>query len=279
MIGYRELKNKIEKLFQEANIDDFADIDWIMCEILNVKRSMLPLYGAINEAQQSEIMDAVYKRLKHIPIAYIFGRTNFYGYDLVVDKNVLIPRNDTEILIEEVVKLIKQRQNALVLDIGTGSGAIAIVLQKETNAKVYAVDVSEDALRIAKQNAEINNANVEFIHSNLFENISDLKVDFIVSNPPYIETDVVYTLEKEVRDNEPILALDGGKDGLDFYRAIICEARQHLNKNGVIAFEIGYNQAETVKKLMQNEFKNIKVIKDYGNNDRVVIGELIWLKD
>ena len=135
--------------------------------------------------------------------------------------------------------------------------------------------MSEKALEVAKKNAEINNAKVEFIHSNLFENISDLKVDFIVSNPPYIETDVCDTLDKEVRDNEPILALDGGVDGLDFYKSITKQAKEHLNKNGVLAFEIGYNQADSVKNLMKDEFKNIKVIKDYGNNDRVVIGELI----
>ena len=279
MTGYKNLREKLEKLFDDAGVDDYADIDWIMCEVLGKRRSELAFVSEISVEDEAKIMNAAEKRMKHIPLGYIFGKTNFYGYDLMVNENVLIPRLDTEILIETAIKEIKSRENATILDIGTGSGAIAIVLNKETNAKTIAVDVSEKALEVAKQNAITNNAEVEFIHSNLFENLGKIKVDFIVSNPPYIESSVIAGLDKEVRDNEPILALDGGEDGLDFYRVIVKEAKNHLNPNGMLLFEIGYNQGEALKELMKNGFKNVKVIKDYGNNDRVVIGELLWLKD
>lgn len=279
MTGYKNLREKLEKLFDDAGVDDYADIDWIMCEVLGKRRSELAFVSEISVEDEAKIMNAAEKRMKHIPLGYIFGKTNFYGYDLMVNENVLIPRLDTEILIETAIKEIKSRENATILDIGTGSGAIAIVLNKETNAKTIAVDVSEKALEVAKQNAITNNAEVEFIHSNLFENLGKIKVDFIVSNPPYIESSVIAGLDKEVRDNEPILALDGGEDGLDFYRVIVKEAKNHLNPNGMLLFEIGYNQGEALKELMKDDFKNVKVIKDYGNNDRVVIGELLWLKD
>lgn len=279
LLDYHELKKNLEKMFTEAGIDEFADIDWIMVEVTGKQRSMLPFYGKFSTEETKQIMDAVEKRLKHIPLAYIFGKTSFFGYDFDVDKNVLIPRLDTEVLVEKLVDDINLKAGKpSVLDIGTGSGAIAIVVQKETGAKVTAVDVSQKALDIAKYNAKKNNADVDFILSDLFENV-DGKFDFVVSNPPYIETDVVKGLDKEVVENEPILALDGGVDGLDYYRKIVIDAPKYLNKNGKLYFEIGYNQAETVSALMQKSFKNIQVFKDYGNNNRVVVGEIIWLKD
>ena len=270
-----ELKEKLKNLFEANNIDAFADIDWILVEVLKTQRSMLPFYGEVSSEDENLIMQIVEKRLKHIPIAYIFGKTNFYGYDLRVNENVLIPRLDTEVLVEKLVDDIKsQREKVSVLDIGTGSGAIIIATKKETDANCYAVDISEKALMVAKENAKQNNAEIEFIKSDLFENISNLKVDYIVSNPPYIETEVVKTLEPEVVSNEPNLALDGGEDGLNFYRIIVKEAKNHLNKSGRLYFEIGYNQGKSVSALMKEDFENIEVIKDYGGNDRVVRGVL-----
>lgn len=275
LLDYHELKKNLEKMFTEAGIDEFADIDWIMVEVTGKQRSMLPFHGKFSTEETKQIMDAVEKRLKHIPLAYIFGKTSFFGYDFDVDKNVLIPRLDTEVLVEKLVEDINLKAGKpSVLDIGTGSGAIAIVVQKETGAKVTAVDVSQKALDIAKHNAKKNNAEVDFILSDLFENV-DGKFDFVVSNPPYIETDIVKGLDKEVVENEPILALDGGVDGLDYYRKIVNDAPKYLNKKGKLYFEIGYNQAETVSALMQKSFKNIQVFKDYGDNNRVVVGEII----
>ena len=275
---YFDLKKKIQKLFEEKGIDELSDIDWIAVEVLKVKRSFLPFVTDISASQEQEIMQAVSKRLEHIPIAYIFGKTEFFGREFQVDSNVLIPRMDTEVLVERLIHDIKKSQKELsVLDIGTGSGAIAITIKKETNAKVFAVDVSEKALEVAKQNAKNLEADVWFDLSDLFESVSDLKVDIVVSNPPYIETDVVQTLDKEVVNNEPILALDGGTDGLDFYRSIIQDAKQHLNAGGKVYFEIGYNQAESVSKLPEKDYEDIEVIKDYEGNDRVVIAKLRYL--
>ena len=245
-----------------------------------------------------KINDAAAKRLRHIPLGLIFGKSSFYGREFVVTNDTLIPRLDTEILIDEFLKVtesknvkdaveflqkhsINENQNLnfiknipSVLDIGTGSGAIAVTIQKETGFNVTAVDISQKALEIAKKNAKNLGANVEFIHSNLFSNIQEIKVDYIVSNPPYIKSDVVKTLDVEVRDNEPILALDGGEDGLYFYREIVSKSINHLKENGMLFFEIGYDQAEEVSLLMQSDFEDIKVVKDYGNNDRVVYGRL-----
>lgn len=275
LLDYFGLKKNLEQTFKRAGIEETADIDWIMVEVTGKSRSMLPFHGTFSSAETRQIMEAVEKRLQHIPLAYIFGKTNFYGYDLEVNENVLIPRLDTEILIEKVKNdIISRSEKVSMLDIGTGSGAIAIVLKKETDADVTAVDFSKAALEVAMRNAEKNDADIKFVHSNIFENVEG-KFDYIVSNPPYIETEVVKGLDKEVVDHEPMMALDGGEDGLDFYRQIIDEAPKFLNKGGKLYFEIGYNQAEAVSNLMKTGFKDIQVYKDYGDNDRVVTGEIL----
>lgn len=273
--NYIELKKEVLKKFQEADIDEIADFDWICCEVTEKKRSELVFIEKFSEKELDAIKKAVELRLKHIPLAYIFGKTNFFGLDFLVTKDVLIPRLDTEVLVEELIKEIKSRgENVSVLDIGTGSGAIAVTLAKETDANVFAVDISEKALEVAKKNAKLNGVNVQFKKSDLFEDIDKIKVDIIVSNPPYIESAVIENLSPEVKDNEPILALDGGKSGLDFYECIVKDAKKHLNPKGKIFFEIGYDQGESVSSLLKSEFKNVRVIKDYLNNDRVVVGEM-----
>lgn len=274
LLGYRELRKNLEIAFEKAGITEFADIDWIMVEVTGKSRSMLQFVEQFSSDEMSKIMNAVEKRLKHIPLGYIFGKSYFFGREFKVDENVLIPRQDTEILIEKICDDIKsKKENVSVLDIGTGSGAIAITIQKETGANVVAVDVSDGALEIAKHNANKLEADVEFVKSNLFENVKE-QFDFIVSNPPYIESSVIETLDDEVKLNEPILALDGGEDGLDFYRKIVEQSPKYLNKGGKLYFEIGYNQADALKQLMKDKFKNVCVYKDYGNNDRVVVGEI-----
>ena len=275
LLGYRELRKNLEKSFEKAGITEFADIDWIIVEITGKRRSELPFIEQFSSEEMSRIMSAVEKRLKHIPLAYIFGKTNFYGLDFVVSQDVLIPRLDTEVLVEKLIEEIRSRNNQCsFLDIGTGSGAIAVSVCKETGVKTFAVDVSEDALKIARQNAKNNEVDVEFIKSNLFDEIQDLKVDIIVSNPPYIESAEIDRLMPEVRDFEPILALDGGESGLEFYEKIIDDAPKHLNANGKLFFEIGYNQGESVSNLMKHNFKNVSVLKDYLGNDRIVVGEM-----
>ena len=208
---------------------------------------------------------------KGYPLQYITHQQSFWGLDFYVDENVLIPQPDTEIAVEYAIKKLKFKQNQRVLDLCTGSGAIAISVAVNSNAKVWASDISEKALEIAKKNAIENNADVNFILSNMFENIAG-QFDIIISNPPYIESSTIPTLDIEVQ-NEPHLALDGGSDGLDFYRIIANQAQDYLNEDGILILEIGYNQKEAVEDLLKANFINIETYKDYANNDRVIVAQ------
>ena len=222
----------------------------------------------------NKILELVEKRASGVPLQYLTNTQCFYGYQFYVDENVLIPRADTEVLIEKCVEFYKNSKELKILDMCTGSGCIAITLKKELPfAKVFAVDISDKALDVAKKNARINDVQINFVNSNLFSNIDCKDFDVIVSNPPYIETLEIKELSNEVK-KEPILALDGGNDGLEFYRKISQNAYNYLKLNGRIYYEIGYNQADKVSKILkENNFNNIKVVKDYGGNDRVIIAE------
>lgn len=201
------------------------------------------------------------------PLQYLLGKANFYGKDFIVDDRVLIPRFDTEILVEQALKAIGERE-VRVLDMCTGSGAIAITIDLNSNAEVTASDVSKEALEVAKRNNDELFASVTFVESDLFEKIES-KYDLIVVNPPYIPTKDVLTLDHEVKDYEPHLALDGGVDGLDIYRKIAKEYKNYLNENGVLMLEIGIGQKEAIEEL----FGTVEFIKDYNNPpiDRVAI--------
>ena len=191
--------------------------------------------------------------------------------DLYVDENVLIPRADTEIVVEEAIKIINENNLTNILDMCTGSGAIAIAISKYTeNRNINAVDISEKALEVARKNAISNNTTaIEFICSDMFENVTG-KYDLIISNPPYIQKNVIESLDENVK-KEPILALDGGDDGLDFYRNLENNAYEYLNENGYLVLEIGFDQKGEVTKLLQNKYKDIICKKDLGGNDRVII--------
>ena len=205
-----------------------------------------------------------------MPIQYITNKQEFMKLNFYVDKNVLIPQPDTEILVEKAIEICNNHGNDIkILDLCTGSGAIGISIAKNIkNAKVYATDIKNTVIDIAKQNAKQNNVdNIEFIVSDMFENIQEKDFDIIVSNPPYIETDVIKTLPTEVR-NEPIIALDGGKDGLKFYKIILSEYKKYLKKDGCLLLEIGYNQAKSVGELIN---LNYSIIEDLAGNDRVII--------
>lgn len=212
------------------------------------------------------------------PLQYITNKQEFMGLDFYVDENVLIPQPDTEILVEEVLKKIEKLNGKTnVLDICTGSGAIGVSIAKNaTNVNVTMSDISENALKVAQKNAKINEVldKCKFIKSNMFENIKE-KYDVIVSNPPYIKSKIIKTLEKEVQ-NEPLIALDGGEDGLDFYKIIIQTAYKHLKENGILALEIGYDQKEEVINLIEesNKYINIYCKKDLAGNDRIIICNL-----
>ena len=246
------------------------DADLLVMQTLGLTRMQLVTHDTdkVSEDNADKLEKLLEKRLSGMPMQYILGRCEFMGLDFAVNKNVLIPRPDTEILVEKVLEY----KPASALDIGTGSGAIAVSLAHYGVKNVTACDISDKALETARENAALNNAAVDFIKSNVFENISG-KFDALVSNPPYIQSDVIPALMPQVKDHEPLLALDGGADGLDFYRLITQNAREYLNGGGLLAFEIGFDQGEAVSALMsENGYKDIKITKDLAGLDRVVTG-------
>ena len=228
----------------------------------------------LTEDEISLLEEKVQERVTtDMPIQYIVGKAWFMGNLFKVTPDVLIPRDETEILVTEAIKIIKENNFENILDIGTGSGCIACTIAKRTNACVLGVDISSDALRVALDNVTllgINNKAV-FRKSDLFEKIrEDESFDLIISNPPYVPED--FTISKEV-SKEPKLALFGGVDGMDFYRKIIKQAGRYLNPNGYLMFELGINQSRDVKKYMEKEFSDIRIIKDLAGIDRVIIGK------
>ena len=209
------------------------------------------------------------------PIQYITNNQEFMKLNFYVDENVLIPQPDTETLVEKVINICKDKKKKVnILDLCTGSGSIGISLAKNIkDSRITMSDISEEALEIANKNAILNNVEDKclFIKSDMFESLTD-KFDIIVSNPPYIKTDVIDTLDKEVQ-NEPLIALDGGEDGLNFYKIIAREACKYLKEDGVLALEIGYDQKDDVIKLLEKEekYKDIYSKKDISGNDRIII--------
>ncbi len=277
------LKESIELLEKNGIEDSKLSARRLLANTLDKEKEYLIIHS--DEEINNELYE-LYKnkieRLKnHEPIQYILNYQEFMGFDFFVNSDVLIPQPDTENLVEEIIsiasKIKKEKLEIRILDLCTGSGAIAVSLAKilGNKALVYASDISEKALKIAEENSMKNSANVLFFKSNIFEEISELyKFDIIVSNPPYIETEIIETLSEEVK-KEPIIALDGGKDGLDFYKKIIKESKKYLNSEGYLAFEIGYNQRVSLEKLFkENEYKNIYSKKDLSGNDRVVVAQV-----
>ena len=264
------------KTLTEAGIEEAKSDTLLLLDALcHVSRNDILVHGEVEiEAEQAAAFeDALKKRCTHIPVQHITGVQNFMGLDFYVNQHVLIPRFDTEILVEEVMKEL--HDGFSILDMCTGSGCILLSLLKySNNCKGVGVDISEDALAVAKKNQERLGIEASFINSNLFEQVTG-KYDIIVSNPPYIRSDVIPTLMEEVRLHEPILALDGAEDGLFFYRKIVEESPAFLNGGGMLFFEIGYDQGEEVKGLMEeNGFKNVKVARDFAGLNRVVFGNI-----
>ena len=271
----RDIIKKAEEKLKEAGVVDFAVDSWLLAEfVFKINRTgfyMDPMM-TVSKERADKYMELVGIRASKIPLQHITGSQEFMGLDFKVTENTLIPRGDTENIVEEVIATIENSGYNTVLDMCTGTGAIAISVAHYTKAKVTASDISKKALEVARENAQNLNADVNFIESDLFENINE-KFDVIVSNPPYIESEVIPTLMEQVKDYEPMLALDGGKDGLDFYRNIINQANNYINQNGCIVFEIGYNQGGQVKSLLENAgFVNINVKQDLAGLDRLVIG-------
>ena len=252
----------------------------LMQYILNRPREYILVHDdkQLTLRQNVDYFKLIKKLIERVPLQHITHQQEFMKLMFYVDENVLIPRPDTEILVEEVIKIAKSINAKKILDLCTGSGAIAVSLAKYIEgSQITATDISRKALSIAKLNATNNNVEdkITFVSSDLFQNISEEKYDIIVSNPPYIKRKVIKTLDEEVK-REPIIALDGGNDGLDFYKKIVKNAYQYLKYKGYLCLEIGYDQKDEVIDLINKEEKYIDTYskKDLFDNDRIVITKL-----
>ena len=263
-----ELRKQLKNEFASLDIVT-EDVDFIISEVLQVKRTDLILIDEINEEQENEILKKCEMRKNNIPVDKIFGRAYFYGLEFKVDENVLSPRPESELLVETALKYIKENNYNSALDLCTGSGCLAIATKLNSNIEMTATDISQKALNIAKENAKNLKADIKFVRSNMFEKIEE-SFDIIISNPPYIDSDEVKTLDAEVLNNDPYIALDGGAMGLKFYNIIHDNLRKHLNDNGMIVMEIGEDQKELIISLF-NDFNLVESLTDLSGNDRVLV--------
>lgn len=278
---YAELYRQGVALLQTAGIEEAKlDARLLLEKICDTDRNTLLSHGdmEVTKEQEASFFQWIEQRAKHIPLQHITGEQEFMGLCFLVNEHVLIPRQDTEILVEEVMKHLHDGMR--ILDMCTGSGCILLSLLKYSNdCTGLGVDISRAALQTAEENARLLDIPAEFKESNLFEQVEG-RFDLLVSNPPYIERDVISTLMEEVREHDPMLALDGGEDGLDFYRRIITEAPEYLFRGGKILFEIGNEQAEAVSGLLaENGYTEIEVYKDYAGHDRVVSATCIKIRE
>ena len=268
----------------EEGIEEFSLDAWYLLEyVTGVSKAMYfaEPERAVSEENADRYIDCIRRRAAHIPLQHITGEQEFMGYPFYVNEHVLIPRQDTETLVEEAIRVMRPKMK--ILDMCTGSGCIVLSILKMCREKYYmtelqgiGADVSEEALKVARENGKRLEVPVTWIQSDLFAKIpEEEKYDVIVSNPPYIETAVIDTLQEEVRLHDPYIALDGKEDGLYFYRRIISEAGKYLKPQGKLMFEIGCDQAKTVEELMKNAgYEQITVKKDLAGLDRVVYGTL-----
>ena len=246
----------------------------ILSDLLNKDLSYLVSHDKdlLDSKIENKYFEILEKRQKGIPLQYILGEEDFYGRTFKVIEGVLIPRQDTEISVEKILNVIENNQINNMLEIGCGTGIVSISVDLESSVDVTAVDISEKALENTRINKENLNSKIKIIKSDLFSNINE-KFDLIYSNPPYIKSCEIENLQVEVKDYEPRLALDGGEDGLFFYRSIIKSSPEFLNNKGFLVFEIGHDEAEDIYNLMKDKFK-VEVYKDLNNLDRVVVGQL-----
>lgn len=284
IMNVEKLLIEATKTLKEGNTPSpRLDAEVLLANRLNVERTYLIMSWSeeVSENIKELFVKDIARRLKGEPVAYIINKKEFMGLEFALDSKVLIPRPDTEILVELIVEYLNKKNGEKeVLDIGTGSGAIAIsIAYYAKDSKVLAVDIDKDALETARKNAKTilkNQTSIEFILSDCYENLPDeKKFDVIVSNPPYISEKDMKDLGKDVKDFEPEIALCGGADGLDFYKKISKQAPYRLVKGGLLAFEVGYDQGAAVKEiLIENGFGEIIITKDLAGMDRVVTGVL-----
>ena len=273
-MNYRKLYETGKDRLEKAGIQEAAlDARLLLEEVCRTDRNTLLVHGdrAVTEEEETQFRIFIERRSTHEPLQQITGWQEFMGLRFSVTEDVLVPRQDTETLVEEVMRYL--RDGMEILDVCTGSGCIILSLLRYSNGcRGVGCDISEKALAVAGQNAKELGISAQFIQSDLFESIEG-RFEYIVSNPPYIRKDMIPTLMEEVRDHEPLIALDGGEDGLDFYRKITREATEHLYSGGMLFFEIGYDQGEAVKLLMEEEgYEEVTVSQDLAGLDRVVYG-------
>lgn len=280
--SYKELLEYGKVRLQEAEIEEYALDAWLLLEyVFQVSRTWYFVHeNEMADTEKAEqYLEYIGERSRHVPLQQLTGEAYFYGMKFYVNEDVLIPRQDTEVLVEEVLKLSRtvfpgeKGKHLNILDVCTGSGCILLsLLSNLENAVGTGVDLSEKALNVARINGRNLGIQAEWIHSNLFDKVQG-KYDMIVSNPPYIKTSVIGELMDEVKYHEPKMALDGREDGLYFYRAMIREAEEYLNQGGILAFEIGYDQGESVSRLMRDQgYSQVQVIPDLAGLDRCVTG-------
>jgi len=280
------LRNICEIFKNRGIINSEREAEILLSYSLEMSRSEIYLNSdrVLKDIEKTKLEKKIQKRIEKIPLQYITKHQEFMGIDFFVEKGVLIPRPETEILVEEVIKKLKNYKysdNMEIADLGTGSGVIAISIAKFiNNITVYATDISKKSLQIALKNAQKHRCEnkIIFLHGDLFEpfknKIEKFSLEAIISNPPYIDSCDFELLPPEVRDNEPKIALFGGIDGLDYYRKIIKKSSQYLKRNGFLALEVGLNQSKIVEELILKESsfnQNIEIIKDYSGIERVVI--------
>lgn len=275
---------KAYSILKKQNIETYMlDAQLLLCKVLKKDKVFLIINRnmEIDDKLSQQFFKYIEMRKNRMPIKYILKECEFMGINFYISRGVLIPRPDTEILVERAINEIKNNNYKYICDLCCGSGVIGISIAKllsELNLKVVCSDISPSAEEVTKKNIQRLKVKdrVEFIRSNLlnFAHENNCKFDMIVCNPPYIEEDVIPTLDDDVKKYEPMIALSGGKDGLYFYRKICHEALAVINKGGMLCFEIGYNQKESVKRIMEeNKFKNVECIKDLAGFDRVIIGK------
>jgi release factor glutamine methyltransferase len=271
-----EIINWAANLLTSKDIENpKLDSEYIISHVLGMSRLELYLHqeDKVAENDLSLIQSMISRRGKNEPLQYILGETDFYGLTFKVNEHVLIPRPETELLVEKIIKENPTAEE--ILEIGTGSGAIVIALAANIkNAKFMAVDISNEALQIARENAVKNMVNINFCFSDVFENVTG-KYDLIVSNPPYISGNEYQYLSREIREYEPSIALLANDNGLAFYKKILHFAKDYLTEKGKIYFEIGHSLSESIKKVAEeNGFRYIETVKDLNSYDRMMVIEV-----
>lgn len=277
----------VSKLFKSVEIiNPERETELLLSYFLKMNRSEIYLNSdrALKNKEKKQLENMIQERIRKIPLQYITKHQEFMGMDFLVEKGVLIPRPETEILVERVIERLKKRKSSShlkIVDLGTGTGIIAISIAKFIkDITIYATDISKESLQVALKNAQKHNCEdkIIFLQGDLFRpflgKIEKNSLDVIISNPPYVNSDDFKLLPPEIKDNEPKIALYGGVDGIDYYRKIVKEGPKFLKRDGFIALEVGLNQAKIIKELIlkeNNYRKNVEIFKDYSGIERVVI--------